>query len=161
MRTGLLQQINEGDKLLLHVVGDLQLWKDSVSVLRKKHLTMSATQHQILTLANERLQHPDQGPRNGEMFQTLAFFLSFLPPFFPSSSSKSNTKSCKIETLQIQHIQSKLPKFHPTLPQAIIVSILVHVPPNFLPAYTSIVIITVDFSQNGVIHYIPLGDLPC
>lgn len=140
---------------------DLQLWKESISVLRKKHLTMNATQHQILTLANERLQHPDQGPRGGEMFQTLACLLSFLPPFFPSFSSKTSTKSCKTETLQIQHIQSELPKFHPTLPPVIIVSILVHVLPNFLPACTSIVIITVDFSQNGAIHYIPLSNLPC
>lgn len=124
MRTRPLQQVNEGSKLLLHALGwSAAMERKCLCLEKKKHLTMNATQHQILTSANERLQHPDQGPRNGEMSQTLDFFLSFLPPFSPSFSSKSNTKSCKIEMLQIPHIQSNLPKFHPTLPQAIIGSI--------------------------------------
>ena len=36
---------------------------ESVSVLRKKDLTVNATQHQIPILANERLQHQDQGAK--------------------------------------------------------------------------------------------------
>lgn len=96
-----------------------------------------------------------RGPGNGEMFLTLPFFLSFL--------SKRNTKLHEVETLRTQHRQWNGPKLHPTSPQpqVIIVNILTHLRPIFFPSNMNIIIVTIDFYQNGIILYILLSDLFC
>lgn len=132
--------------------GDLQLWRESVSVWEKSTWpwVQLSTKSSPWLMRGYNIQTRGQGME--KCFKHwLACFLSFLPPFFPSSSSKSNTKSCKMETLQIQHIQSKLPNSIPLYSKQSLLAFWC----MFLqisPCIYEHCIITMDFSQNGVIH---------